>query len=120
MRPMLNRSTTDPSLGAISTLWTVVRNAHGDHAAAARQELCRRYHGAVERFLRAIAPDIAADLAQDFAVKLLQGNLAGASPDRGRFRDFVKGVVRHQIIDRYRRRRPEVQPGDDVPEPASP
>jgi RNA polymerase sigma factor (sigma-70 family) len=105
----------------MSTLWTMVLRAGGEQSGiSARQELCCRYHGAVERFLRKIAPDIAAELAQDFAVKLLQGDLAGASPERGRFRDYIKGVLRHQIIDRYRRRRLEVQPGEDVPEPVNP
>jgi len=114
-----------PSLGAISTLWTVVRQAHGDAAAReARQELCRRYQGAVERFLRIAVRDesAACELSQEFAVRLLQGDLAGASPGRGRFRDFVKGVLRHLIVDRYRRqaRSREVQTPDSAAEPASP
>jgi RNA polymerase sigma-70 factor (ECF subfamily) len=113
------------SLGAISTLWTVVRQAHGaDVAVEARQELCRRYHGAVERFLRIAVqdPSSAAELSQEFAVQLLRGDLAGATPARGRFRDFVKGVLRHLIVDRYRRRlrSPEVQAPDSGPEPQSP
>ncbi|HKB06242.1 MAG TPA: sigma-70 family RNA polymerase sigma factor [Gemmataceae bacterium] len=114
---------SDPSLGALSTLWTIVRHAGGDQTGiAARQELCRRYHGAVERYLRAAVrdPAVAAELAQEFAVKLLQGDLAGASPDRGRFRDYVKGVLRHQLADYYRRPKREIQGPNDAPEPAGP
>lgn len=116
-------SADDPSLGALSTLWTEVRRAGaGPSGIAARQELCRRYHGAVERFLRAAVrdPAAAADLAQEFAVKLLKGDLAGASPHRGRFRDYVRGVLRHQLIDYFRRPKREVQPGEGAPEPAGP
>jgi RNA polymerase sigma factor (sigma-70 family) len=120
---MSAQSPSDPSLGAISTLWTIVRHAGGgDSGVAARQELCRRYYGAVERYLRAAVrdPATATELAQQFAVKLLQGDLAGVSAERGRFRDYVKGVLRHQLVDYYRRPKREVQPGTDAPEPASP
>jgi len=40
--------TDQPSLGGVSTLWTVVLKAR-DQDVSARQELCRRYHPAVER-----------------------------------------------------------------------
>ena len=120
---MSDADASDPTLGAMPTLWTVVRRAGADASgASARQELCRRYQGAVERFLRRAVgdPNLAAELAQDFAVKLLRGDLGGVSPDRGRFRDFVKGVLRHQIIDHYRRPRREVQAREDAPEPPDP
>ena len=113
-----------PSLGNISTLWTVVLRAGGDDSGvAARQDLCRRYHGAAARFLRAAVGDgqAAAELAQEFAVRVLTGGLGGASPDRGRFRDYVKGVLRHLVVDHYRRRgrAREVQPGSQPPDPAA-
>jgi DNA-directed RNA polymerase specialized sigma24 family protein len=119
---MSNHNSHDGSLGTMSTLWTVVRNAGAsDAATTARQELCQRYHGAVERFLRMAVRDdhVAAELAQDFALKVLRGQLAGANPEQGRFRDFVKGVLRHLINDHYRQRGKvrEVHVGDDAPEP---
>jgi RNA polymerase sigma-70 factor (ECF subfamily) len=109
----------------MSTLWTMVHCAAGDQSGVfARQELCRRYHGAAERFLRIAMRDdrAAAELAQEFAVKVLRGDLAGADENAGRFRDFVKGVLRHLIADHYRRRgrAREVQAGDDAPEPCAP
>jgi len=110
-----------PSLGGVSTLWTIVLNAR-DKDVAARQELCRRYHPAVERYLRSAIrePGVAGDLAQEFAIKVLRGDLSGVVRERGRFRDFVKGVLRHLITDHYRKRVREVQPGENAPEPASP
>jgi len=110
------------SLGNMSTLWTMVRRAAGDESGiVARQELCRRYHGAAVRFLSAAVRDehAANELAQEFAIKVLRGELAGADANVGRFRDFVKGVLRHLIVDYYRRRGRdrELQMADDSPEP---
>lgn len=109
------------SLGQMSTLWTVVRRAGGESGIAARQELCSRYHAAVVRFLSAAVRDehAANELAQEFAIKVLRGDLAGADAKVGRFRDFMKGVLRHLIVDYYRCRGKgrEVQTPDDAPEP---
>lgn len=112
-------------LGDVSTLWTVVLRAGGDEAATtARHVLCHRYHGPAEKFLRAALGDdqAAAELAQEFAVRVLRGDLGGAHPDRGRFRDFVKGVLRHQIADHYRRlgRAREAPAGSRLPDPSAP
>jgi RNA polymerase sigma-70 factor (ECF subfamily) len=76
----------------------------------------------VERYLRAAVRDAesASELAQEFALKVLRGQLGGVAPERGRFREYVKGVLRHLIVDYYRRPRREVQLREDMPEPASP
>jgi RNA polymerase sigma-70 factor (ECF subfamily) len=97
-------------LSRISTLWTVVTAAKGgpaEAATAAQQELMRRYSPAVHRyFLGAVGdPEAAADLAQEFAVRFLRGDCRGVDPRRGRFRDFLKGVLFHMIVDYYRRQR---------------
>lgn len=112
-------------LGDVSTLWTLVLRAGGDEAATtARHVLCHRYHGPAVKFLRAaVGDDLTADeLAQEFAVRVLRGDLGGAHPDRGRFRDFVKGVLRHLIADHYRRlgRAHEVLAGSHLPDLAGP
>lgn len=95
-------------LSRISTQWTLVFDAHkgqADAATRARQELVRRYCGAVYRYLLAAVrdPDIADDLSQDFALRLVRGDFHRADPDRGRFRDFVKTAVCHLIVDHRRR-----------------
>jgi RNA polymerase sigma factor (sigma-70 family) len=119
-------STDDPHLSQIQTSWTALHAAHcgpPDAAAAARAELLARYGGAVGRYLRAATgdPDVAADLAQEFALRFLRGDFKNADRDRGRFRDYLKRAVRNLMRDRHRRRRagPVPLPGDAA-EPADP
>lgn len=113
----------DPHLSRIETLWTLVRHAH-DGAASARSAqagLLERYGGAVRRYLLGACKDadVAEELFQEFACRLLAGNLAGADPERGRFRDFVKGVLFHLVADHHQRRRRAVSGLDSkVVEPA--
>lgn len=108
----------DQHLSRISTLWTVVRHAKDGPAAAiraAQEELMSRYRPAVYRYLLGALrdPDAADELTQEFALRFLRGDCRQADPQRGRFRDFVKGVLFHLIADYHRRQR--VQP---VPLPA--
>jgi RNA polymerase sigma-70 factor (ECF subfamily) len=112
----------DLRLSQIPTLWTVVLRAHGgpgDDAGAARQALLERYGGAVRRYLLGALRDLHAadDLFQEFALRLLQGDLRGADRSRGRFRDFVKGVLFHLIADYHRRRRGPQALVSDPPDP---
>lgn len=110
----------DDRLSRIQTLWTLVRQAHGADRSA-QQQLLDRYGGAVRRYLLGALrdADAADEQFQEFACKLLAGQLQGANPERGRFRDFVKGVLFHLIADHHRQgqRRPG-QLADDHPEPA--
>src|SRR5438132_8249540 len=99
----------DPNqrISRISTLWSLVFQAHCGPAEAmtsARQQLVKRYGGAILRYLRKVLqdPDAADEVFQEFAVRLLDGDLRGADPQRGRFRDFVKGTLMHLIAD-YRK-----------------
>jgi hypothetical protein len=111
----------DRPLKHISTLWTVVCRAHDGPAeavAAAQQQLLQRYRGAVYRYLLAAVRDAhaAEDLAQEFALRFLQGKLRRADPAQGRFRDFLKGVLGHLIADYHRRRPPPLPLPPDAPE----
>src|SRR5262249_37214434 len=69
-------------------------------------------------------PDAAAEVFQEFALRFVRGDLfKNASPERGRFRDFVKTSVFHLIVDyqRRQRRRPcSLDPSRDEPAAASP
>jgi DNA-directed RNA polymerase specialized sigma24 family protein len=115
---------TDPRLSQLATRWTAVRAAHTHlpDGRAAQWELLERYGGAVHRYLLGAVrdPDLAADLAQEFAVRFLQGDLKGADPGKGRFRDFLKGVLQHLVAGHFRKekRRPAGLP-DDLPGPAA-
>ncbi len=106
--------TNDGRLSHISTLWTVILNAHhgqAEEVQAAQRALLKRYDGAVRRYLMGALrdPDAAEELSQEFACRLLRGDLRGADRSRGRFRDFVKGVLFHLIADYHnqQRRRPQ-------------
>jgi DNA-directed RNA polymerase specialized sigma24 family protein len=77
----------DDWLSQITTEWTMLLGAHAGTAAAARplqHALLERYGGAVARYLLGAVrdPDVAADLAQEFAVRFLRGDFRRADPGR--------------------------------------
>src|SRR4051794_28269956 len=85
-------------LSRIDTPWTIVARAHDgpcDAAASAQRLLIERYRGAAYRYLRASVrdPDAAAELFQEFALRLLRGDFHRARRHRGRFRDYLKSVL---------------------------
>jgi RNA polymerase sigma factor (sigma-70 family) len=92
-------------LSQISTMWTVLRQAHdgpADAAAQAQHILLQRYGGAVHRYLLAILrdPHAADDLTQEFGLSLVKGAFHKAVPQRGRFREYVKTVLFH-LVSKY-------------------
>jgi RNA polymerase sigma-70 factor (ECF subfamily) len=111
---LMNPAFSLENLNLIATCWGTVQEAHAgpaDTARDARHELIRRYGGAVHRYLLGAVrdPDAAADLSQEFALRLLRGDFHQASPERGRFRDYVRSVVMN-LANKYWRalqRRPQ-------------
>ncbi len=96
-------------LNLISTQWSLVRRAqHGsaDATNSAQAQLLQRYSAAAHRYLCKVLndPDAADEVFQEFALRLVRGDLGGANPTRGRFRNFVKGTLFHLISD-YRKQR---------------
>src|SRR6478736_4507380 len=92
-------------------MWTALVRAHGSEAEADHKLLAgliERYQGAAYRYLTAATgdPDVAADLFQEFAVRFLRGDFRRATPDRGRFRDYLRTVLINLA-----RRRPGVAGG---------
>src|SRR5262245_22423127 len=108
---------TPDRLRQISTLWTALVRAHVGEADEDRRLLARlleRDRGAAYRFLTAATgdPDAAAELYQQFAVRFLRGDFRRATPDRGRFRDYLRPTLINLV-----RRRPGVggrRPAADV------
>ena len=109
------------SLSQIETRWSLVLKAHrwtGDASAtaAAQRDFMERYAGAVHRYLLAVTKDahVAADLAQEFALRFLRGDFHRADPMRGRFRNYVKSAVLNLVIDvqRQAKHRPKPLPAD--------
>ena len=95
-------------LSRIATVWTQVFQAHrgdGGAVSAAQQALLLRYSGAIFRYLMAAVrdADVADELAQEFALHLLEGKFHAADPGRGRFRDYIKTAVLN-LVRRYKRK----------------
>ena len=93
-------------ISQIESRWSQLLAARGDDPAArlARRELVSRYHDAVHRYLLGAthSQEAADDLAQEFAARFLAAGLPGADRARGRFRDYLKGVLRHLLHERHR------------------
>ncbi len=115
----------DQRLSQIPTLWTLVARAHrqpGSGVSSAQAGLLERYGGAIRRYLLGALrdPDAADELYQEFAYRFVHGDLRGADPHRGRFRDFVKGVLFHLIAAHHRKKQRQPRPlAPDHPEPAA-
>lgn len=83
-----------------TTRWTQVSRAKADSPEGRRAltELCNAYYEPVAAFLRYELrdADAARDLAHDFFAHMLAGGaIARAEPERGRFRSYLLGAVKH-------------------------
>jgi len=88
----------------VTTQWTQVLEARGNspEAKAALSDLCAAYYAPVFAFIRRIAPDEdgARDLTQEFFARLLaRHGIDSVDPQRGRFRSFLLGAVKHFLSD---------------------
>lgn len=98
-----------------------------DVVVAARRKFFDRYLPAVYSFLRMLLRDAGEtdEVAQQFAVRVMERSFRGYSPSRGRFRDYLKTTLRNMVTDHWRgvqRRRRfagEIAEANvvDVPEP---
>jgi RNA polymerase sigma-70 factor (ECF subfamily) len=90
-----------------TTRWTVVMRARGDtpDARAALGELCEAYWTPVFRFLRreGRSEDDSQELAQEFFTRLLSGGgIVQIDPEKGRFRSYLLGALKHFLAERKR------------------
>src|SRR3954447_21595547 len=105
-------------------MWTHLARAQ-DHDAdpdrSALAALVERYHPAAYSYLLACTgrEDDAADLFQEFALKLLRGEFRRADRGRGRFRDYRKVTLATVVRRHASRAAREAQPGgDEMPDVA--
>ncbi len=103
---------TEPNRSApfAPTRWTLVLRARGEtpEARAALSELCDAYYQPVLRFLRREGRDeeAARELTQDFFARILaRGALGEADPERGRFRSYLLGALKHFLADQRKHER---------------
>ncbi len=101
---------TDAARHFVTTRWTrVVRAKSGSaDSEAALSELCETYYSPVREFVRSWTrnDDRADDLTQEFFAKVLKGGaFDNAAPERGRFRSFLLGAVKHFLSDMRDRER---------------
>ncbi|MGZ5569245.1 MAG: RNA polymerase sigma factor [Limisphaerales bacterium] len=88
----------------LTTHWTRVLQAQGNStdAKAALSELCAGYYAPVFAFVRRWTNDeeAARDLTQEFFARLLARNgIDNADRQRGRFRSYLLGAVKHFLSD---------------------
>jgi DNA-directed RNA polymerase specialized sigma24 family protein len=92
-----------------TTRWTQVSRAKVDSPEGRRAlaELCNAYYEPVTTFLRCKLrdEDAAREFAHDFFAHLLAGGtIAGAEQERGRFRSYLLGAVKHFLSNQYQAR----------------
>lgn len=110
------------SMNFSATRWTLVLQASRDdpqgHAALA--DLCEAYWQPVFRFLRSEGrhEDTARELTQEFFSRLLKSrNIHAADPQRGRFRSYLLGAVKHFLQDERDKELRQKRGGGQIHEP---
>ena len=88
-----------------TTRWTQVLASRGDSAPArqALSDLCAAYYGPVVAFLRREGrdDDTARELAHEFFAGVLERqSFDRADPQRGRFRSYLLGALKHFLANR--------------------
>lgn len=102
-----------------TTRWTQVSRAKADSPEGRRAlaELCNAYYEPITTFLRCKLrdADAARELAHDFFAHLLAGGtIARAEQERGRFRSYLLGAVKH-FLSNHRQAQQRLKRGGGVP-----
>jgi RNA polymerase sigma-70 factor (ECF subfamily) len=121
--------TSDPSSlenvatrGAFApTRWTLILRARGEtlESKAALSELCEAYYQPVLRFLQREGrdEDSARELTQGFFARILgNGAFEQADPERGRFRSYLLGALKHFLTDQRKHEHRLKRGGGATPE----
>jgi RNA polymerase sigma-70 factor (ECF subfamily) len=87
-----------------TTRWTQVATAQGasPQARTALSDLCAAYYAPVHAYITRTSHDLgdSRDLTQEFFARVLSGAmLGGANRERGRFRAYLLGAVKHFLAD---------------------
>lgn len=102
-----------------TTHWSLVAAAKSDeasrtHAREALEQLCRAYWYPLYAFVRfrGYSSDDAQDLTQAFFARIIEtGGLASADPERGRFRSYLLGALKHFLANEWHRTKAQKRGG---------
>lgn len=102
---MSSAASGNPSAAFVTTRWTQVVAARGDspEAREALSDLCAAYYAPVVAFLHREGrdEDAARELAHEFFERVLERHpFEGADPQRGRFRSYLLGALKHFLANR--------------------
>jgi RNA polymerase sigma-70 factor (ECF subfamily) len=103
-----------------TTHWSLVVAATRGETSPARArralaDLCRAYWYPLYAFVRSRghSPDDAQDLTQAFFARVIEtGGLAAADPERGRFRSYLLGAMKHFLANEWHQARARKRGGD--------
>ncbi|MCP5521843.1 MAG: sigma-70 family RNA polymerase sigma factor [Verrucomicrobiales bacterium] len=105
-----------------ATVWSTILKAQGSEDTereAALERLLKRYRGPILLHIQTVqrcAPEQAEDLTQEFFLQGLRLEfLKDVSPDKGRFRTFIKRCVGNFLRDRHVRESALKRGGGQVP-----
>ena len=120
----IQESSTPPGTGGaplfLTTRWSVVlaaRDPAGPDAAWALETLCRTYWYPLYAFVRGsgYAAHDAQDLTQSFfAVLLAKDYLRVVTPEKGRFRTFLRMAMKRFLVNEWERQRSQKRGGGQV------
>ncbi len=105
--------------GFATTHWSLVAAASGDEVSQTRarealEKLCRAYWYPLYAFARqrGYSSDDAQDVTQSFFARILEtGGFASADPERGRFRSYLLGALKHFLANEWHRARAQKRGG---------
>jgi hypothetical protein len=88
-------------LDQISTHWCMIHDP---------ASFTLRYASAIRAYLESLLKDDheADEVSQEFLLRVVERGFAQASPEHGRFRDYLKTAVRNAALSRLRRKRPDL------------
>jgi RNA polymerase sigma-70 factor (ECF subfamily) len=103
----------------VTTHWSLVGVAQSDEASRTRartalEELCRAYWYPLYAFVRnrGYAAFDAQDLTQSFLLQFIEtGGFASADRERGRFRTYLLGALKHFLANEWHRARAQKRGG---------
>ena len=103
-----------------TTHWSLVLAARPDEVSETRartalEELCRAYWYPLYAFVRyrGYSSEDAEDLTQAFLARIVeQGGFASANPERGRFRSYLLGAMKHFLANEWHRAQTQKRGGE--------